>query len=271
MSAPKLKNLILLILALVNLFLLVLVIPKRLAVRRQEKQELDSLLAFFAQEGISLDAPIPETVTLHASELTCSREMQEALLCSMLGPDCETLRSGYQTVFTSPDGFAALDAEGFFTAEFTPGRFSGTETGVRELLERMGLGHLTVTQTQSDGMTVCTVPLEPDGLPVFSQPMSFVSEDGTLLRAAGQLPVGPDSPVRTGKAACAEAQSALIAFLGSRDETGWVGSRIFSVRQGYVARSAAAAGLVTLEPVWEIRTDTGTFLVDGLTLNVTAA
>ena len=271
MSASKLKNLILLILTLVNLFLLVLVIPKQLAVRRQEKQEMESLLTFFAQEGISLDAPIPETMTIHASELSCSREMQEKLLSSLLGPDCETLHSGYQTVFTSPDGFAVLDAEGLFTAEFTPGLFSGPEDSMRELLARMGLGHLTVTQMQSDGMTVCTAPLELDGLPVFSQPLSFVFEKGELLRAVGQLPVGQSAPVRTGKNACAEAQSALIAFLGSRDETGWVGSRIISVRQGYMARSAAAALLVTLEPVWEIRTDTGTFLVNGLTMNVTAA
>jgi hypothetical protein len=74
---------------------------------------------------------------------------------------------------------------------------------------------------------------------------------------------------RVSDSASISCADALVELLASRDSLGWVGSRITLVQQGYEHFDTASAA-VRLVPVWRIDTDTGSFVVNGMTREITA-
>ena len=138
---------------------------------------------------------------------------------------------------------------------------NGLDIPVEKLLENMGFSAAVVEDREGCQVAVQSVLDSP----VFSGGLELRYEEGLLVRAEGTFYGGSETPVRIGREACMSAADALTRFFNSRYSLGWVGSEIRSLEQGYVRMSTASLVNVQLTPVWKIVTDSGSFLMDGLT------
>ena len=270
MPASKIKNLIIIILVIANLLLLALVLPAQRERAQQERQEKEQIAALFAGAGVTLEtADVPNTQALYPMEIVCSKDAQLAAAAALLGEPVTQTQHTYSVELFGDFGRCTLEDSGMLEAAF-----SGT-TAAESVLEdaqtRLKKTALdcTALQLSEDGQTASAY-LRVSGAPIFTDPATFTYENGALIRFTALLAV-PRTAVRTDKTPGISAQDALIAFYGSRMETGWVGSRITGMTQGYTAKAAVLEQTLALTPCWRIETDTGAFLVDGITAAVSPA
>lgn len=271
MSAPKIKNLVILILVLLNVFLLALVIPIRLTDRRHNQQADAALVRLFAEADVSLRAAeIPKTKTLYPADIPMSQEGVLPAVRAILGQEILTRQEENITHFSSSLGAAQLHADGTLEAAVTDGQRRDPAAYTQELLAKMGLGWGDLHTVSTGNRSVFSVQLYAAEAPIVSHCLRFYYENSCLVRVEG-LMLPPQAAVVTTATQCIGARDALVAFLASRISTGWVGGTIESVRQGYALSADAVQSLWHLQPVWYISTDGGNFLVDGLTKVVTPA
>lgn len=266
MSAPKIKNLVILILILLNVFLLALVVPTRLADRQRLRQADESLVQLYADADVSLRVEdIPQTKTLYPADLPMTEEGILPAIRAILGQELLTRQTDDGTHFSSAAGTAVLQPDGTLTATVTDHETHDPEAHTRELLTAMGVSWSDVRlQTKDAGVTVCTAVLQSSDIPIVTHSLRFRYENGSLKSVTGLL-LPAQAAAETAATQGITARDALIAFLGSRISTGWVGERIESVRQGYCLTTDTAQSLWHLQPTWYISTDAGDYLVDGLT------
>lgn len=269
MSASKLKNLILLILLLVNLFLLALVVPKYTADRQRQQQADKSLVALFADAGVALSLEdIPESLPLTMQELTADEDYPLSAVQTVLGGGVLSRPRENGTEYSSALGLALVLGDGEFSATLHYEETADPRTQVESLLETMAIPYVKLTQTQEEnGTEIFTAQLTCRQVPLLSHHLSFYYENRSLTRISGFLTPASD-PVPIGADRCISARDALVAFLGSRLDIGWMGSRIQSVTQGYALSPDLNRAVWSMRPVWEISTDAGTYFVDGLTQSV---
>lgn len=276
MPVSKLKNVILAILLLTNIFLLILVVPARRAAGERAQAMYENLQTLFSEYGVTLDADLPTgeqplvPLTLE-SDAAAQQTAAQALLGSDASADAGA--GSYRSVYRADGGTCQFVHGGNFFAELTEQSTSDDLTRASEkLLARMGFdcGGAGSPVRLSAGVYTVMATQRVAGSPVFSARLTLTYANGSLTDISGTFLTGTPAAVQDaeGGIACADA---LIAFLGSRDSLGWVGSRVVRVQQGYVQAETASATTVRLAPVWRIETDAGAFDVDGQTGEVTAA
>lgn len=271
MSASKLKNLVILILVLANIFLLALAIPAQRNERERRETADRELAELFEGAGVTLpDAGIPETAPLYPQEAACRPTDNLAAVTAVLGQQVVARESAYRTEFRSAAGEASLTADGTFRASLRDRNVAqDPELEARELLRQMGGAWSALRRTESGETLQLSASQQLDGVSVLSHEMLFTYRDGVLTNVSGRL-AALSAARKTRDTACCTARDALIAFLSSRLSLGWVGSRILSIEQGYALADAAAPSTVQLIPMWQIVTDTGAYRVDGVARTVTA-
>lgn len=274
MPVGKIKNLILLILALAVCFLLVLVIPSKTAQAREEAAVHERLQTLFAGYDVQLSGDeLPASARLYTIELENSRTAESAAAAALLGAQSEPQDSSvrYSSVYTSPHGSCKMNASGSFSASLD-GWFTASDpvTGTRTLLKAMGFDAASVSGPErvSAGVYTVTAAQQILGVPAFSEGLRFTYTNGALTDVSGIFFLS-GSVTRVSENACISCADALVALLAARNTLGWVGSRITDVRQGYEHTETASAS-VRLVPVWQIDTDTGAFRVNGITREITA-
>lgn len=277
MPVSKLKTLAILILLLANLALLVLVVPSRLATARDAATLHDSLCSLYEAQEISLtpDA-IPDTVPLYVLELkeTDAGSLQAAK--ALLGEELlmQDDSSRYLSTYRSDSGTCSISRSGEFSAQLTGQEERGDlKASSRKLLKNMGFSFepLPDAERVRAGVYTVTATQQILGMPVFSGDLVLTWSNSRLTAIDGFFFPGTDSLTRVSDNACLSAADALIAFLSARYELGWVGSAVTGLQQGYIRSETAAAASVRLTPVWRLETDTGTFQINGMTGEVTAA
>lgn len=270
MSAPKIKNLVLLILLLVNIFLLALVIPTRVEDLNREHHANAALIQLYENAGVTLrEEDIPGTKPLYPADLSLAEPDLLAAVRGLLGQQLLTQTSGSSIRYTSALGTAAYTKNGSFTAALKGAAVTDPEADARKKLDAMGLSCGELRRESSGDTVSYTACLTVGSSPILTHDLTFRYESDRLVSVTGLLlPAG--EPARVGNQSTVTARDALTAFLGSRLETGWVGSHVQSATQGYALSYDAAQNLWHLLPAWRITTDAGAYLVDGTTKTVTA-
>lgn len=270
MSASKIKNLVILILLLVNVFLLILVVPTRMENIQRERQANTALTELYENAGVTLRLEdIPKTKTLYPLELSLTASDSLAAVRGLLGDRLLTQSVGRNTRYTSTSGSATLSPDGSFSAALTSAAVNDPEADARRLLDAMGLAYASLRQETSGTAKLYTAVLTVQDVPILTHSLVFRYEENSLVSVTGLLPAAAE-PARSGSQSAVSARDALVAFLGSRLDTGWMGSRIESVTQGYALTYDAAQSVWRLQPSWLLATDAGTYLIDGAAKTVTA-
>ncbi len=270
MPAPKLKNLAILILLVANLVLALVVFPSRVGVRQETEALHRSLCDLYAQREITLSPEvIPDTTSLYVLELTEDSESDLQAATALLGQQLlvQDDSTRYLSSYRSAQGDCSISRSGEFSAQLIqtkPDR--DLKRACEKLLKAMGFSHLPLPEPQNQAITATQTILD---IPIFSKGLTFTWRDGCLISLEGIFFTGTNTLKRVSDEACITAADALVHFLDAAYDLGWVGSEITAIRQCYIRSETAAATAVRLTPVWQLDTDTGTFLVHGMNGDVT--
>ncbi len=274
MSGARIKNLILLILALAVCFLLLAVVPGKLSASHEETAIHEQLTELLAAYGVTLD---PEA--LGQSEILYTVELGGAdaagVAAALLGTEgaLDAQSTRYELLYSASTGTVLFSRSGVLHAELCV-PISG-KSYERDLQRRLrGMGY-AVWQTlpavrQEDGVYALTVTQALLGQPLFGAQLTFSYRDSQLVAVDGLFYPETENPTRVSEESCISCADALLQILASRDATGWVGSQITAVRQGYLHAETATAAL-RFTPVWRVETDTVVFYVNGITREVRQA
>lgn len=266
MDRCRLKNIIILILALLNAFLLFSLAQRRAAERDAFRRTAEQLSLLFQEDGMTLDpGAISRAAPPDGVSLTRDTALEEQAAAFFLGSALSSSDQGGgifhyageagEALFRSSGGFEAVGAlaEGDvedFCRDFCR-TFSYDAPAIR--LDEAGSG-------------VFTAPGVYGKLPVFNCTVTFTVEHGVLTAVSGTL------LPKSGTAAPGErplsAAGALLAFQQMRRESAAVASTVTDARLCYELQTAGAA--MSLAPAWQIVTDTEDYYVNGLTGAVTA-
>ncbi len=276
MPNSKIKNLILLILVLCNLCLLSLVLPTRMEERQLSRRSSAQLLSLYEAQGLSLpEGELPASRELYQLEAQLDEAAALSAARALLGDEvlAEEESGSYQSVYSSSRGSCSI-RRSTLEAELSDGSQAGgsVRSATKKLVQQMGIYTASITEeagaADESTVTVCQSIL---GVPVFSALLRFTWQDGTLLRVDGTFCPIAQTLTAVGEETCISCIDALVVFLDAREQTGWVGSAITQIEQGYQLADSASASTLRLIPVWRLQTDTGAFLVNGITREVTVA
>lgn len=267
MERYRLKNIIILILALLNLCLLgilALRVSAELSSRRQAREQLVSL---FAAAEMTLDADLISDETPPPSLTLTRDEAEEQAMAAYLlgGTPARTDQGGGLFSYTGEYGAAQFRSNGGFDA-VCDRPLKDPETFFREFCKTYGYEDAAVSLEDGTG-TVSAVQYYQD-YPVVGCTVTFSLEDGVLKRA-----IGTHLPDSAAAAASDEAPlsalSALTALYNTIRE-GAVGTAVADVYLCYELQSTTTA-LMTLAPAWCVVTDTASYYVNCISGAVTPA
>lgn len=267
MERFRLKNIIILILVLLNAFLLFSLAQRRTAERDAFHRTAEQLTALFAQDGMTLD---PGAVSREAPPsgvaLTRDTALEEQAAAFLLGDALSSSDQGGGIFhYAGPAGEALFRSSGGFEAAGALAEGEELEDFCRDFCKTFSYEAPEI-QLNEEGGGSFTAPGVYGKLPVFNCAVTFTVEDhvltavsGTLLPKTGTVSPG-DQPL--------SAAGALVAFQRMRRESAAVASTVTDVQLCYELQTAGAS--MSLDPAWRVVTDTEDYFVNCLTGAVTA-
>lgn len=273
MEWSKLKNMILLMLAFVNVVLLLLVGAQERQSQRYLEDSRQAALTVLEQEGISFALEeVPDNLTLPSVTVTRDRTGEGAAAQALLGETVLEEGSEVRSRYTSPKGTAEFSMNGSFSITLQPSAWSLEEgqdydEGSQACLTALGISGALDSQHQTGDRLVLTYRQQWEGHPLFSCQVSLHWEGDQLLLVEGQALRG--TAAATVSSTLLSTPAILVRFLEEINKGGYVCSRIDTMTPGYL--SSGLTGSVQLTPVWQLTTDTGTYFMDALTGAFTAA
>lgn len=265
MEWSKIKNIVLLMLLAVNLFLLVLVADqeRRSAVYQEEARNGAVEILEAANIHIALEELPPESA-LHTMAVERDRSTEDNMAQVLLG---ESVKSGDlgPVTYTGSYGEGQFLSDGKFSFSFTGENLTTGESTPEEhgqqLMEKAGYAcRVLARREQEDGTVLVTVQQLWDGSPVFNSTADLTYENGCLRSIRGQRLMGipqPEAGTET-----LDVATILLRFLSGVQDGGYVCSEIVGMTAGYEV-TLSSTGSANLEPVWLITTNTVPFYVDG--------
>lgn len=276
MEWPKVKNIIIVILLLVNGFLLILVGGQWYKARAYQKNALTGAAAVLEQNGIQVSGealekagegtPVPVTVAR-------SESREGAVVRALLGNDAIcTDRSGGLYVYAGSGGSAILRANGDFTVTLSGRSGGGTEKEMRrraeELLQDMGVEAEYIKTDTAGETTRLSYRQTLSGENLYNCGIVFeYGEDG--LRAVRGTMLICDVPAPAGETVLS-ASTMFVRFLEGVRERRDLCSAITDIAPGYLAAQSFGADAV-LTPVWLVSTDISDYYLNSVTGELTLA
>jgi len=262
----RLKNVIILILLLVNAFLLACLAQRRSAEQESFRRTAEQLVALFREDGmeldedaISRDAP-PDGVTLARDT---ALERQAAAL--LLGREAASSDQGGGIYhYAGGEGEALFRSSGSFEASGSLAE-GNVEDFCRDFCRTFSY-EMPDIRLDGTGSGVFSAAALYGRVPVFNCSVTFTVEDHVLTAVSGTLlpKTGTPSPGERPLSAA----GALTAFQQMRRESVVVASTVTDTRLCYELQNTGAA--MTLAPVWRIVTDTEDYYVNCYTGAVSA-
>ena len=274
MEWSKLKTIILLMLAGVNLFLLLLVGLRAWRGATHEDETRQAAVTVLEQGGVAFGPErVPDDLRLPALSLTRDRESEEEAARALLGQVTRTTEEGgVRPRYVGEAGTAEFSVNGAFLVEFAgearalqPGQ--SVEEASRDCLALIGFqAGAGTTETRGDETVYTCVQLW-EGSPVFSCRAVLTWRGEVLVRMEGSRLAGEASSA-SGQGLLST-PTVLLRFLAGLSDGGYVCGRIDGMEAGYL--TGGSGRTVQLTPVWRMSTDTGDYYVDAATGAVTPA
>ena len=267
MEWRKLKDLIILILLVVNGFLLVLVWSRRTESDQYERSALTQTIQVLEQAGIRADADALVPASAQAP-MAVDRDLEREarLACILLDEKVEgENRGGGLYLYQGALGQLSVRSGGELSADFEEGERWCTdhpEQHAAARLAQLGLEGERTDVAQEDGQTVVRFRQIWYGAPVFSCEVSFFYQDGRLTALRGALVMGGAGAAEPGQTLTLP--TALLRFSEAVGGTGDVCSEIRAMEPGWRSFAQSLSGGVRLTPVWLVSTDTAGYYLDGI-------
>lgn len=266
MERFRLKNIIILILVLLNGFLLFSLAQRRTSERDAFHRTSEQLAALFEEDGMTLEpGAISRDLPPDGVTLTRDTALEEQAAAFLLGEALSSSDQGGGLFhYAGPAGEALFRSSGGFEAAGTLAQ-GDVEDFCRNFCRTFSY-EAPDLRLDEKGNGVLTAPGIYGRLPVFNCAVTFTVENYVLTAVSGTL------LPKTGAAVPADqplsAAGALVAFQRMRRESAAVASTVTDTRLCYELQVSGAS--MSLAPAWRIVTDTEDYFVNCLTGAVTA-
>ena len=269
MNKAKIKNLILIMLALVNVFLLGIVLDNAYERQRAANYRKQALEQVLTDNGIKMnsDLELPEKIP---PQVTLRRNLasEKKLIAGLIG-DCAAQDLGGNIIYyEGTQGQARLRGTGEFEILPDSGVVSMKKDPVAPsiaAMKKLGIDCLedtTVITGDSSGTTV-VLGYAWNGVAVYNSKISLTFNSETLFLVSGSRPLD-EKVAAVSTANYPDSTTVIMNFLESIRQTGEVCSEIKSLSIGYFL-SSTVSGDCTLKPVWRIQTDAKAYYIDAET------
>ncbi len=266
MDSSKIKNLIIVILLLVNLFLAAMVLHDRIEEIRAENQAIADVSAAYAASGIELSADLRWNDKLVGCNLSRDLNKENALVKSVIGTSMVEDLGGNILYYKGTKGEARFRGTGEFeivmTAKAIPVSGSPLDTAKNVLAD---MGYRTdvsrAVVDSASGSTTVTLVCMYRGDNVYNCIVSFLFTPDYLMMINGRRPLEWSAD---GESSAISAPTALMRFLAEMRERGAVCSELRTLELGY-SMTASASGEGSLTPYWCILTDAGQYYINAVT------
>lgn len=267
MRWSKIKNIIILLLVIVNVSLLVMVGQRRWRNEQNQRETRQRVIAIMEKNEISfLPAEVPGGLELTGRRIVLEPpgEAEAALLVGELTGHRTV---GARTTWEGTGGTVTVSASGELEAELKgacPAEGDMAAQGL-ELLSSLGF-QARYTGREEDEPVFYYVQLWQDApVPEWTAELTWGAEG--LERISLRRLAGTEEA--TAGEETIDAATALARFLEALNREGYVCSQVTRMYAGY---AATGTGTVTLRPTWYVETDTSPwrFAIDGVTGTVTA-
>ena len=272
MEWRKLKNLIILILLVVNGFLLVLVGSRWEESIRYERTALDQTVEVLRRSGIDVDLDaVSDGAGL--TPITVERDLdREAQLArTLLGEEVQgDNRGGGLYLYQGALGEVSIRSGGELSAEFEPDDYWSAEHPERHaaaLLKKLGVSAEPVGTAETDRQTSLRFRQSWNGTALFSCELELVYQEGRLCSLSGTLLMAEAGTAEAGQVLTLP--TALMRFSEEITSTGDVCSAIQSMEAGYRGTAQSLSGGIRLTPVWLVSTNTAGYYLDCVTGTLT--
>ena len=263
MEWHKLKNIILLILLVVNGFLLVLVGSRRKEDAEYERRALEQTVQVLERSGIQvrLEAVDPAD-GLSPSMVERDLEREAQLARALLGQTAEAdNRGGGLYFYRSDEGELSVRAGGELSAKLEGGgQTDHPERRAAELLKKMGIDAEQIDVAEEGEWTRVRFRQLWNGAAVFSCEIEFAYKNGVLDSIQGSLLTAQAGTAEAGQVLTLP--TALMRFSEAVGATGDVCSAIQSMEPGWRGTVQPMSGGVRLAPAWLVTTDTARYYLD---------
>lgn len=260
MKTSRIKNIIIVILALVNAFLLVLLLGRQNQQRVAYERSVDQLSLLLTNNGIAFDtALLPGDASFPAAELSHDAAAEATFARVLLGDDAAARSTGSGSVYESLQGSLRFRTNGTVDGSMNCSAEDPVEF-LTSVLSSLGYCVDVRSALSSTGSGTVNAVREVDGMKIFNAPLTFTCESNVLTSVSGSfLP----SITLTASTDGTDAISALVRFLDYRNHNGLVCTEITSLSRGYLLQSSAASA--KLVPAWHIATDISEYYVNSVT------
>ncbi len=273
MRWSRIKNIIILLLVIVNGFLLALVGLRAWRTEQGERETRERMIEILANNGIEfLPEEAPGQMPLTAWLVT-PETPGEAQAGELVGELRSVESAGGRTTYTGAWGAASFSSDGEVQAAFLPNAWPCDRERIpavaAEILNALGVSSVRTTDRREEGGAVTVTMIQLwEGEPVFDRTLTLTWEGGGFTQLSGRFLLGGGEPAAG--SGSITAPTALARFLTALNNGGYVCSQITDMYAGYLSDGSAA---VSLTPAWFIETDVWPryFAVDGATGAVTAA
>ena len=269
MERYRLKNIIIIILALVNVFLLGSLMMRQTSQQTTRRNLEEQLVELFAADGMELDSSvIPDEAppALLSMSRDTAREREAALL--LLGETVDSHDQGGGIYsYAGENGAAVFRENGNYEMAGTLA-VEDAEKVCRDFCEKFSYAD-PVFHLDEDGNGTAVASCLFDGWDVLNCMVTFSFEQGTLRAVSGTLLPETGADASAGQKLLTGV-AALTAFQNVRRESGAVVSAVTEMHACYRLQSSTTAPMA-LVPTWRIVTDTSEYYVNCATGAVTTS
>lgn len=266
MRWTKIKNIVLLLLVVVNLFLLGLVGVRAWRTTQNDRLAQARMLQILENNGIAfLPTAFPGPMDLNPKRLTHT-PVDETQAAALVGEITAAETMGTRAIYRGEHGVLTVSSAGEVTVDFFD-RSSLTEEQVWQSLGRLGLSCRETARRQEGGMVEVEACLLLEDAPLPGEVVTLTCNGDVpaglsfraLLGTSESLPAAGE-PI--------SAATALLRLLDALNRQGYICSRIDSLYAGY---TLSGTGPYTLEPTWFVEIDTAPWrlAIDAYTGEVT--
>ena len=253
MERSKIKDIVIVLLLLLNLFFLFLNFGQGGEAASQKAIE-ERVVQILHQQEIAIDPQIvPWKSALESFSQSRVRYDDHVLATGLVG-DISREQTGTNWNFYGEYGRVEIFQYGAFEANYDAPYViaMATEEEGRSFLESLGI-HAEADLSRSKAGTYVFWQTQDD-LPVFSCEITLFTENGMLAKISGRRLVGP---LGSGGDVMRTAATLLTAFSQAKAEERIFCTEILEIQEGYINQGTV--------PVWRVLTDEGIIYLDCVT------
>lgn len=266
MEGTRIKNIVILILLLLNGFLLFLVGGRWMKDTHSHEAARSSAIEIVRADGIELaDDTVPGEQELEHLQAVRDMARENELAAKLLGGTVRVeARGGEVYRYQNENGWVQFHSTGEFMAELEPETFFVGEQTVAQhgeaLLEQLGFECEVLNDTTENGQGSVAFRQRHKGIPVLNCQAILTYEQGSLVSIAHARRV-PGAVARGRGENSMSVATALMRLHNGLKELGDIYTRVDRIVPAYTM-SVARSGTALLTPVWYVQTDTGSYQMD---------